>query len=68
MIGDDVKDDVNGALNVGYKSVLVKTGKYRDGDETKIDKSKKDNAWIFESVTDAIEAILENDGKKFFWC
>ncbi|KAK6618556.1 Haloacid dehalogenase-like hydrolase domain-containing protein 2 [Polyplax serrata] len=36
MIGDDVRDDVGGAQNLGMKGFLVKTGKYRAGDEGKI--------------------------------
>ncbi len=32
MIGDDIKADVGGAQACGIKGVLVKTGKYRDGD------------------------------------
>ncbi|KAI8617673.1 HAD-like domain-containing protein [Chytriomyces sp. MP71] len=35
MIGDDVRDDVEGALDAGMQGVLVQTGKYRDGDETR---------------------------------
>jgi ribonucleotide monophosphatase NagD (HAD superfamily) len=31
MIGDDVRDDVCGALNAGFNGILVKTGKYREG-------------------------------------
>ena len=31
MIGDDVRDDVQGALNAGFNAILVKTGKYREG-------------------------------------
>lgn len=65
MIGDDVRDDVNGALNIGFKAILVKTGKYRAGDEEKID-SRNANAFVFESVTHAIEAILEDDGQNIF--
>lgn len=33
MIGDDVRDDVGGAQQWGIRGVLVKTGKYREGDE-----------------------------------
>ncbi|KAJ3004785.1 UNVERIFIED_CONTAM: Haloacid dehalogenase-like hydrolase domain-containing protein 2, partial [Siphonaria sp. JEL0065] len=33
-IGDDVRDDVGGALAVGMQGILVKTGKYRLGDES----------------------------------
>ena len=32
MVGDDVITDVDGAQKVGIRGVLVKTGKYRDGD------------------------------------
>jgi len=33
MIGDDVQGDIGGAQGVGLKGLLVKTGKYREGDE-----------------------------------
>ena len=33
MIGDDAKDDVAGAKAIGCKGILVRTGKYRPGDE-----------------------------------
>jgi HAD superfamily hydrolase (TIGR01458 family) len=36
MIGDDVEADVNGALALGLRAALVRTGKYRDGDERRI--------------------------------
>ena len=36
MVGDDVFSDVNGALKAGLKAALVRTGKYRSGDEAKI--------------------------------
>jgi len=36
MIGDDYRDDIDGALNNGMKGILVKTGKYLDNDENKI--------------------------------
>jgi ribonucleotide monophosphatase NagD (HAD superfamily) len=32
MIGDDIKTDVGGAQAAGLNGVLVKTGKYREGD------------------------------------
>lgn len=35
MIGDSALDDVGGAHAVGARGVLVKTGKYRDGDESR---------------------------------
>ena len=37
MIGDDVESDIGGAQAVGLRGLLVRTGKYQDGAETKID-------------------------------
>lgn len=34
MIGDDAKDDVQGAMDAGMRAILVRTGKYRCGDES----------------------------------
>jgi HAD superfamily hydrolase (TIGR01458 family) len=36
MIGDDVDSDVNGAIEAGLAGILVKTGKYRPGDESRL--------------------------------
>ncbi len=36
MVGDDIHGDVEGALNSGMQACLVKTGKYREGDEDRI--------------------------------
>jgi len=36
MIGDDAEADVEGALNIGLQACLVQTGKYRQGDESRI--------------------------------
>ena len=36
MIGDDVDSDVNGAITAGLRGILVKTGKYRPGDESRL--------------------------------
>jgi HAD superfamily hydrolase (TIGR01458 family) len=35
MVGDDVQADVLGAQAAGITGILVRTGKYREGDETK---------------------------------
>jgi HAD superfamily hydrolase (TIGR01458 family) len=40
MVGDDVEADVQGALDAGLQACLVKTGKYRPGDEDRIDVSQ----------------------------
>ncbi|CAG5867269.1 unnamed protein product [Menidia menidia] len=57
MIGDDARDDVGGAQNAGMLGILVKTGKYRDGDETKIDPQPH---LTCNSFPDAVEHILQN--------
>jgi HAD superfamily hydrolase (TIGR01458 family) len=36
MIGDDVHDDVCGAVAAGLRGILVRTGKYRPGDESQL--------------------------------
>jgi HAD superfamily hydrolase (TIGR01458 family) len=36
MIGDDAEADIEGAQAAGLLTILVRTGKYRDGDEGKI--------------------------------
>lgn len=38
MIGDDARDDIGGAEAIGIKGFLVQTGKYRDGDENRLEK------------------------------
>jgi len=36
MVGDDAEVDVAASMALGMQAVLVKTGKYRDGDETRV--------------------------------
>ena len=36
MVGDDAEADVGGAKDAGLKAVLVRTGKYQEGDEARI--------------------------------
>ncbi|UXI19306.1 hypothetical protein NH340_JMT05249 [Sarcoptes scabiei] len=55
MIGDDINDDIAGAMAIGMQAVLVKTGKYREGDEEKIDPPP---TMIFSTFAEAIETIL----------
>ena len=35
MVGDDVESDIGGAARLGIHTALVRTGKYRPGDETR---------------------------------
>lgn len=56
MIGDDVRDDIGGAQCAGLKGILVKTGKYREGDEGMIDPPPYKTV---ENFTAAVDHILE---------
>jgi ribonucleotide monophosphatase NagD (HAD superfamily) len=50
-------DDIKGAQMTGMSGILVKTGKYRDGDETKLDQP----AWsVAENFAQAVDFILDN--------
>uniref|UniRef100_A0A915HWW9 Uncharacterized protein n=1 Tax=Romanomermis culicivorax TaxID=13658 RepID=A0A915HWW9_ROMCU len=56
MIGDDVRDDIEGAQLLGIKGLLVKTGKYREGDETRI----YPKPWrLVENFAHAVEILCE---------
>ncbi|KAK7896427.1 hypothetical protein WMY93_021752 [Mugilogobius chulae] len=57
MIGDDARDDVGGAQNAGMLGILVKTGKYREGDELKISPAPH---LTCDSFPHAVEHILQN--------
>ncbi|XP_038590094.1 haloacid dehalogenase-like hydrolase domain-containing protein 2 isoform X2 [Micropterus salmoides] len=57
MIGDDARDDVGGAQNTGILGILVRTGKYREGDENKINPPPH---LTCDSFPDAVEHILNN--------
>ncbi|XP_060080090.1 haloacid dehalogenase-like hydrolase domain-containing protein 2 [Ylistrum balloti] len=57
MIGDDVRDDIGGAMATGMYGILVKTGKYRDGDENQIDPKPTFTA---DNFSKAVDHILQN--------
>lgn len=54
MVGDDVFGDVEGALNAGLQAALVRTGKYRPGDDSKI----RGDFRTLDSVTEAVAFAL----------
>ena len=59
MVGDDVMQDIEGAQKAGIgTTLLVRTGKYRTGDEHKA----KPTA-VVSSIVDAVEYILETNRK-----
>lgn len=55
MVGDDAVADVEGALGAGLQGVLVRTGKYRDGDEDRI---ARPGACTVDDLAAAVELIL----------
>ncbi|XP_074661679.1 haloacid dehalogenase-like hydrolase domain-containing protein 2 [Tubulanus polymorphus] len=57
MIGDDVRDDVKGAMDAGMMGILVKTGKYRPGDESKIDPAAP--TLVCNDFPEAVDRILQ---------
>ncbi len=56
MVGDDVFGDIEGALNAGLQACLVRTGKYRPGDEGKI----SGDFHTVDSIVEAVELALAN--------
>lgn len=55
MVGDDAIQDIEGAIRAGLgHTILVKTGKYRDGDESKTNASA-----LADSIVEAVEYILQ---------
>ena len=55
MIGDDAEADVGGATAAGLKGVLVRTGKYRPGDESALVPPPN---YVAENLNDAVAWIL----------
>ena len=54
MVGDDVFGDVEGALHAGINACLVRTGKYREGDEGRI----SSDFHLVDSIAGAVELAL----------
>jgi len=55
MIGDDARSDVEGALAAGLQGILVRTGKYRPGDEDGI---RLPGASIEDDIGAAVDRVL----------
>ncbi|MER2269105.1 TIGR01458 family HAD-type hydrolase [Methylobacterium oxalidis] len=56
MIGDDVESDVAGALHAGMAGILVRTGKYKEGDEGRVDPAP---TATLADLRQAVDWILE---------
>jgi HAD superfamily hydrolase (TIGR01458 family) len=58
MVGDDAESDIAGALNAGLAhGLLVKTGKYQDGDETRFEPNP---AATVDDLPAAVDWILKH--------
>lgn len=53
MIGDDVVSDVGGAQKLGMRGFLVRTGKYKQSDETSYSPDH-----VFENFREAVDEII----------
>ncbi len=55
MVGDDAEMDVDGALMAGLRGALVRTGKYRPGDEGKVEPH---GGRVFDDLDAVVDYIL----------
>jgi ribonucleotide monophosphatase NagD (HAD superfamily) len=60
MVGDDAEADVGGALAAGLMGVLVRTGKYRPGDESALDPAP---THVAEDLAAAVAWILRGEAR-----
>jgi len=61
FVFQDVRDDIAGAQAIGARGILVKTGKYRAGDENKISPPP---AFVCSSFPEAVDLIVEKISKE----
>lgn len=55
MIGDDVESDVAGAMEAGMMGILVRTGKYKEGDEERIEPAP---SAVVADLREAVDWVL----------
>ena len=53
MVGDDARSDVRGALAAGLQGLLVRTGKFRPGDDEGLEAA--------DDLSAAVDRILAKD-------
>lgn len=60
VVGDDVRDDVLGGQSAGFRGILVKTGKYREGDErgALVEGQTRVPDLVCSSIVEAVDAIV----------
>jgi HAD superfamily hydrolase (TIGR01458 family) len=59
MVGDDADSDVAAAERAGLHGILVRTGKYRRGDEEKI----PEDALLLDDIEAAVDEIIKRVGR-----
>ena len=59
MIGDDAEADVGGAMAAGLKGVLVRTGKYRAGQEAELSSPP---TLVADDLKDAVDRLFGDSG------
>src|SRR5690606_2166176 len=55
MVGDDVDADVLGAIAAGFEAALVRTGKFREDDETR---AMKGGGRVLPSIAEVVDEVL----------
>lgn len=56
LLTKDVRDDVEGALRAGLMAILVRSGKYRQGDEKLINRIP---TAVCDHFSDAVDYIMD---------
>jgi ribonucleotide monophosphatase NagD (HAD superfamily) len=54
-VGDDAVADVIGGITAGLQGILVRTGKYRSGDERKV---MTQGGQVVNDIDEAVDCIL----------
>jgi len=57
MIGDSPNTDIKGANNVGWDSILVRSGIYKESGNSQEFPAK----YVFDNVLEAVEFILKTE-------
>lgn len=55
MVGDDIEADVEGAIRAGFPAALVRTGKFRAGDEARAHRA---GARVYPSIVEVVNEVL----------
>lgn len=62
MVGDNPESDIKGAVDNGWKSILVRTGVYRDEDWDEI--IARPSEGVFDDVLAGVRSVVEHNEKR----